>query len=177
MRHEAGNCFSPQHKLLACAIRKRLADFRERETQCKMEAGISMQTFHHVGYVVKSIDAQAGGFAKSLGATWDQKIIHDPLQGAKVTFLRTPGQGDAQIELVEPASDDSPVSRFLQKGGGLHHLCYEVEDLAEHLKAMRAAGCVVVRAPLPAVAFENRLIAWALTRERLLLEFLEAVKE
>ena len=135
-----------------------------------------MQTLHHVGYVVKSIDEQAAGFVKSLGATWDQQIIHDPLQGAKVTFLRTPGTGDAQIELVEPAGDNSPVSRFLEKGGGLHHLCYEVGDLAEHLKLIRAAGCVVVRAPMPAAAFQQRLIAWAWAREKLLLEFLEAAK-
>jgi len=135
-----------------------------------------MQTLHHVGYVVKSIEEQAAGFVKSLGATWDQQIIHDPLQGAKVSFLRTPGIGDAQIELVEPAGDSSPVSRFLEKGGGLHHLCYEVTDLAEHLKLIRAAGCVVVRAPMPAAAFQQRLIAWAFTREKLLLEFLEAAK-
>jgi len=135
-----------------------------------------MQTLHHVGYVVKSIEEQAAGFVKSLGATWDQQITHDPLQGAKVTFLRTPGAGDAQIELVEPAGDGSPVSRFLEKGGGLHHLCYEVGDLEEHLKLIRAAGCVVVRAPMPAAAFQQRLIAWAWTREKLLLEFLEAVK-
>ena len=135
-----------------------------------------MQTLHHVGYVVKSIEEQAAGFVKALGATWDQQIIHDPLQGAKVTFLRTPGPGDAQIELVEPVGDNSPVTRFLEKGGGLHHLCYEVADLAEHLKAIRAAGCVVVRAPMPAAAFQQRLIAWAWTREKLLLEFLEVAK-
>jgi methylmalonyl-CoA/ethylmalonyl-CoA epimerase len=135
-----------------------------------------MQTLHHVGYVVKSIEEQAAGFVKSLSATWDQQIIHDPLQGAKVTFLRTPGTGDAQIELVEPAGDNSPVSRFLEKGGGLHHLCYEVTDLGEHLKLIRAAGCVVVRAPMPAAAFQHRLIAWAWTRGKLLLEFLEAAK-
>jgi methylmalonyl-CoA/ethylmalonyl-CoA epimerase len=77
---------------------------------------------------------------------------------------------------VEPAGEDSPVSRFSKQGGGLHHLCYEVGDLAEHLKFVKAARCVVVRAPRPAVAFEQRLIAWALTPERLLLEFLEAPK-
>jgi methylmalonyl-CoA/ethylmalonyl-CoA epimerase len=136
-----------------------------------------MSRLHHVGYVVGSIQAQVGGFAKSLGAYWDEEIIHDPLQGAKVTFLRTPGDGDAEIELVEPAGQDSPVNRFLQKGGGLHHLCYEVPNLAEHLKAMRAAGGVVVRPPLPAVAFQGRLIAWVWTRGKLLLEFLEAPKQ
>ncbi len=135
-----------------------------------------MQRLHHVGYVVASIEGQVAGFAKSLGATWDEKIIHDPLQGAKVAFLSTPGHRQAQIELVEPAGEDSPVRRFLEKGGGLHHLCYEVADLAAHLKIIRAAGCVVVRAPMPAAAFEQRLIAWAWTREKLLLEFLEAVE-
>jgi methylmalonyl-CoA/ethylmalonyl-CoA epimerase len=133
-----------------------------------------MQRLHHVGYVVNNIEAQAATFAKSLGATWDQKIIHDPLQGAKVTFLHTGWPGDAQVELVEPVGDASPVNRFLQKGGGLHHLCYEVENLAEHLKVRREAGCIVVRPPMPAAAFDNRLIAWALTRQKLLLEFLEA---
>jgi methylmalonyl-CoA/ethylmalonyl-CoA epimerase len=136
-----------------------------------------MSRFHHVGYVVKNIEVEVSGFVRALGAVWDENVIHDPLQGAKVTFLRTPGPGDAQVELVEPTGDDSPVRKFLQKGGGLHHLCYEVMDLAEHLKFVRAAGCIVVRAPLPAAAFEGRLIAWAWTREKLLLEFLEAAKE
>jgi len=135
-----------------------------------------LQRLHHVGFVVKNIEEQIGSFVKSLAATWDGNIIHDPLQCAKVTFLRTPGTGDALIELVEPTGEDSPVSRFAKKGGGLHHICYEVGDLAEHLKFVKAARCMVVRAPRPAVAFEQRLIAWALTPERLLLEFLEAPK-
>jgi methylmalonyl-CoA/ethylmalonyl-CoA epimerase len=140
------------------------------------ERSTSLQRLHHVGFVVKSIDRQIGGFVNALAATWDGKIIHDPLQCAKVTFLRTPGTGDALIELVEPAVEDSPVSRFTKQGGGLHHICYEVRDLAEHLKSVKAARCQVVRKPRPAVAFEQRLIAWALTPERLLLEFLEAPK-
>lgn len=109
----------------------------------------------------------------SLGADWDKIIFHDPLQKARVTFLRTPCPTDALIELVEPAGEGSPILQFLQKGGGLHHLCYEVEDLDAHLRTMRQKGAVVVRQPLPAVAFENRRIAWTFTGQKLLLEFLE----
>jgi methylmalonyl-CoA/ethylmalonyl-CoA epimerase len=83
---------------------------------------------------------------------------------------------DAQIELVEPAAPDSPVVNFLRKGGGLHHLCYEVSDLEAHLSRMRERGGMVVKRPLPAVAFENRRIAWVFTRQKLLLEFLEEEK-
>lgn len=128
---------------------------------------------HHVGFVVGNILSEVESFARSIGASWDQMIFHDPLQKAKVTFLRTPCPTDALIELIEPAGEGSPVLPFLRKGGGLHHVCYEVEDLNAHLVLMRLSGAVVVRRPLPAVAFENRRIAWALTKQKLLMEFLE----
>jgi len=131
---------------------------------------------HHVGFVVASISECVQGFRESIGADWDKKIFHDQLQKARVTFLRTPCPTDAMIELVEPMGEGSPVFQFVQKGGGLHHLCYEVENLAVHLIKMRRSGATVVRRAVPAVAFQNRHIAWTLTREKLLLEFLERMK-
>jgi methylmalonyl-CoA/ethylmalonyl-CoA epimerase len=128
---------------------------------------------HHVGFVVASIADCVQGFRGSASADWDEKIFHDALQKARVAFLQTPCRTDAMIELVEPTGEDSPVFQFLKRGGGLHHLCYEVENLDGHLIRMRRNGAVVVRRARPAVAFENRRIAWTLTREKLLLEFLE----
>jgi methylmalonyl-CoA/ethylmalonyl-CoA epimerase len=61
------------------------------------------------------------------------------------------------------------VSAFLKKGGGLHHLCYELNDLESHLQEMRARKAIVLRPPKPAVAFEGRRMAWVLTAEKLLL--------
>jgi methylmalonyl-CoA/ethylmalonyl-CoA epimerase len=127
---------------------------------------------HHVGFVVSSIDGSANSFLRSLNGTWDGEIFHDPLQRVKVAFLSTPGT-DVQIELVEPAAGQSPVRSFLTQGGGLHHLCYEVEDCDQMLGAMRQRGGMIVSRPKPAVAFGGRRIAWALTAEKLLLEFLE----
>ena len=146
---------------------------------CKPLAGSKMNQstrLHHVGFVVASISNGVEGFRDCMGADWDREIFHDPLQKAKVTFLRTPSPSDALIELVEPAGEGSPVLHFLQKGGGLHHLCYEVEDLDAHLTTMRLTGAVVVRRALPAIAFQNRRIAWVLTGQKLLLEFLERGK-
>jgi methylmalonyl-CoA/ethylmalonyl-CoA epimerase len=131
---------------------------------------------HHVGFVVGSIEKEIAGLRGSLLASWDAKVFHDPLQKVRVTFLQTPGPTDALIELVEPAADDSPAKQFLGRGGGLHHLCYEVSDLDAHLAKMAAIGAVLVRPPLPAVAFENRRIAWIVTSQRLLLEFLDSKK-
>lgn len=128
---------------------------------------------HHIGYVLGSIEKSAESFARSLGATWDGKIIFDPLQKVRVTFLKGANTADSLIELVEPGGSESPVSRFLNQGGGLHHLCYEVADIETYLEFCKLAGTLIIRRPVPAVAFDGRRIAWALTNQKLLLEFLE----
>jgi methylmalonyl-CoA/ethylmalonyl-CoA epimerase len=129
---------------------------------------------HHVGYVVRSIEQSMPGFLRSLGGHWDSQIFHDPIQRVKVAFMH-PGIGtQVQIELVEPVGDDSPVRRFLDSAnGGMHHLCYEVANIEGTLREMRASGSRLVRPPKPAVAFANRRIAWILTAENLLIEFVE----
>jgi methylmalonyl-CoA/ethylmalonyl-CoA epimerase len=131
---------------------------------------------HHVGYVVGSIDSSLPRFLESMEAVWDGRIFSDPSQKVKVAFIST-GEGDPLIELVEPDAVDAPVQRFLrEKGGGLHHVCYEVEDPGAELTAMRSRGGRVVMRPKPAVAFDGRQIAWVLTREDLLVELLEKIR-
>ena len=129
---------------------------------------------HHIGFVVAEIRSSIQAFRASLGAAWNGLVYEDPKQKVKVAFLITqPSQG--QIELVEPASDDSPVTKFLrERGGGLHHLCYEVQDLEQALAAFKSRGAVLAKRPLPAVAFDGRRIAWIVTAEKLLVELLEA---
>jgi methylmalonyl-CoA/ethylmalonyl-CoA epimerase len=128
---------------------------------------------HHLGFVVADIAAAMPGFVRSMAATWDQQIFADPHQKVKVAFL-TIRLGDPQIELVEPNGDDSPVLRFLhERGGGLHHACYEVDDLERELSEFRSRGALIVKRPKPAVAFQGRRIAWLLTPEKFLVELLE----
>jgi methylmalonyl-CoA/ethylmalonyl-CoA epimerase len=126
---------------------------------------------HHAGLVVSSIAAGIEDFSKRLGVKFNGPVTHDPNQRVKVCFLDL---GDSVVELVEPAAPDSPVGRFLQKGGGLHHLCYEVNDLDAELQFLGSRGTVITSPPLPATAFANRRIAWVMTGQRLLLELLEA---
>ena len=127
---------------------------------------------HHVGFVVANIEQAMPGFLRSLAARWDEQVFHDPLQKVKVAFLTTRPE-DPQIELVQPAGRDSPVSRFLEQGGGLHHVCYEVADLEQELSEFRSRGAVIAKRPKPAVAFGGRRIAWVITAEKLLVELLE----
>jgi methylmalonyl-CoA/ethylmalonyl-CoA epimerase len=128
---------------------------------------------HHLGCVVPAISAVADAFAASMSASWGGQIIHDPLQRVRVAFFKPADARNPVFELVEPAGDDSPVSNFLEKGGGLHHVCYEIDDLESGLREARSAGFVTVSAPKPAVAFGGRRIAWICSKNRLLVELLE----
>lgn len=128
---------------------------------------------HHVGIVVDSISETAVCFANALALEWQKEIIYDPLQFVKVSFLGSNGSTQSMVELVEPVGPRSPVRKFAEAGGGLHHMCYEVDDLNNQISASQAAGGTLVRVPLPAVAFEGRKIAWILTAQKLLVEYLE----
>lgn len=127
---------------------------------------------HHMGFVVADIATAMPAFTRSMVATWDGRIFEDPLQRVKVAFMTT-RPGDAQIELVQPVGEGSPVARFLQQGGGMHHLCYEVADLEAELMAFRSRGAAIASRPKPAVAFGGRRIAWVITPEKFLVELLE----
>lgn len=126
----------------------------------------------HWGFVVGDLQSAAAGFASTLGAKWDGAVFEDPHQRVRVTFLSA-GPG-ARIELVQPASGSSPVSRFLNdRGGGLHHVCYEVRDIEDALATLRSRGAMIAKRPMPAVAFKGRRIAWVITAEKLLVELLD----
>lgn len=130
-------------------------------------------TLHHLGFVVTSIARVAEDFAASMSLRWDGKIFHDPTQRVEVSFFYPSDPRNPVYELVAPASETSPVTRFLKKGGGLHHVCYEVDDLESALRQARAVGLAVVSGPTPAVAFDGRRIAWVCSKNRLLMELLE----
>lgn len=126
---------------------------------------------HHIGYVVSSI---AEGLQRWESALFAQSVsarYADHIQKATVLFLELPD--GVKLELVEPLTSDSPVNGFLSKGGGLHHLCFEVGSLTQQIQHMRKQHAVLVRRPQPAVAFGGRRIAWMMTRDRMLVEYLE----
>jgi methylmalonyl-CoA/ethylmalonyl-CoA epimerase len=131
-------------------------------------------TLHHLGYVVASISAVADQFATFMSASWDPEIIHDPIQQVRVTFLHPILGKGPLFELVEPASETSPVTNFLAKyRGGLHHVCYEIDDLESGLREAKRAGLVVASPPAPSVAFGGRRIAWVCSKKLVLMELLE----
>jgi methylmalonyl-CoA/ethylmalonyl-CoA epimerase len=130
-------------------------------------------SLHHIGYVVASIAESTLRWRAALASISESAIFEDEIQRARVMFFRLPPEGAAQVELVEPLAGHSPVARFLEKGGGLHHLCFQVDSLEDQIARMKAEKAILLRHPQPAVAFEGRRIAWMQSRDRLLVEYLE----
>ncbi len=96
-----------------------------------------VKKINHVAVVVADIDAALAFWQDALGL--ELHHVEDvPSQKATVAFLPV---GDSEVELVKPTTDDSGVAKFLaERGGGMHHLCFEVDDIAAKLAEMKAKG-------------------------------------
>jgi methylmalonyl-CoA/ethylmalonyl-CoA epimerase len=99
----------------------------------------------HIGIAVRSIEA--AGIYRALGLDIDH-VETVGSQGVKTAFLSV---GDSNLELLEPTSADSPVGKFLEKRGeGIHHICFRVDDIEEHLERLKKDGFRLINeAPVP----------------------------
>ena len=129
----------------------------------------------HVGVAVPSL----GPTTELLSTLFGYKVVagpfDDPIQKVTVNFLAKSGEDVAEIELIAPITEDSPIRSMLAKdGGGAYHLCFETSDIDGAMTHAKNSGCIVVSPPVPAVAFQGRRIAWIYTRSRQLFELVEA---
>jgi methylmalonyl-CoA/ethylmalonyl-CoA epimerase len=96
-----------------------------------------IKRIHHVAIVVEDIQAVLGFWGEALGLelTHTEEVSE---QQAKIACFPT---GESEIELVEPTSDTSGMARYLAKRGpGIHHICFEVDNLTEVLSVLKAQG-------------------------------------
>ncbi len=129
-------------------------------------------SLHHVGILVADIAQAGAAYVRTLGYEVRSEIVHDRVQTAYVQFLKLP-RDRAYLELVSPDGERSKLANALRKGGGLNHLCYSVPDIEAACRQLRAAGLFVLQAPVPAVAFGGRRIAWFMGGDRVPLELVE----
>ncbi len=127
---------------------------------------------HHVGIVVENLDSYGEMYKGCLGLTTDSAIFHDPIQKVRIQFWKD-ASGNL-LELIEPVGPDSPVMGALKKGGGLNHLCYEVDDIDEQVRLSLERGAIATSGIVPAVAFSGRRVVFMFFPKLNLVEFVEA---
>lgn len=111
----------------------------------------------HVAIIVRNIE-QALAFYRDILGIIPGEIRDIPTEQVRIAFLPLGGPGGSEIELIEPISPDSSLAKFLEKRGeGLHHICFEVDDIEVALQEMRERGAPVLDQQ-PRVAAEGRAI-------------------
>ena len=97
---------------------------------------------NHVAIAVPDLGAAAAQYRKTLGAKVSEPM-DEPDHGVTVVFVELP---NTKIELLHPLGDSSPIAPFLERNpsGGMHHICYEVEDILAARDTLKAEGARVL---------------------------------
>ncbi len=97
---------------------------------------------NHIAIAVKDLAAASAVYRDMLGAKVSAPVPQ-PEHGVTVVFIELP---NTKVELLEPLGANSPIARFLEKNadGGMHHVCYEVDDIVAARDRLKAAGARVL---------------------------------
>jgi methylmalonyl-CoA/ethylmalonyl-CoA epimerase len=97
----------------------------------------------HVGIAVRDLEKQTAFYRDVLGLEFEG-FENIPERGLKVGVFKI---GDIRIELLQPTTPDSTVSKFIEKSGeGIHHLAFTVDDVADELERLTGAGIQAIDA-------------------------------
>lgn len=96
-----------------------------------------LRKIHHVGIVVRNLEEAYAFYRDTLGLPVHKTAVVED-QGVKAALLSI---GNSEIELLEPINPNGGIAKFLERRGeGLHHICFETDDVAAELAATKAKG-------------------------------------
>ena len=109
---------------------------------------------NHVAIAVRDLAAASAVYRDTLGARLSSPQAL-PEHGVTVVFVELP---NTKIELLEPLGADSPIARFLEKNadGGVHHICYEVQDIIAARDTLKAGGARVLGSGEPRIGAHGK---------------------
>lgn len=109
---------------------------------------------NHVAIATKDIQAAAKIYRDTLGATVSEPV-QQPAHGVTTIFVELP---NTKIELLEPLGENSPIAKFLEKNpaGGIHHVCYEVDDIIAARDRMRETGATITGTGEPRIGAHGK---------------------
>ncbi len=111
---------------------------------------------NHLGIATKGIDEALAFGSDALGL---ENVHTEIVADQKVRVAMLP-LGESRIELLEPTSEDSPISKFLEKrGGGIHHIAVEVTDIEASLAKLKEKGMRLID-ERPRIGAEGCLVAF-----------------
>ena len=109
---------------------------------------------NHVAIAVQDLDAACATYRDTLGATVTPPLPQ-PEHGVTVVFVELP---NSKVELMAPLGENSPIASFVDRnpGGGVHHVCYEVDDILAARDTLKAQGARVLGTGEPRIGAHGK---------------------
>lgn len=109
---------------------------------------------NHVAIAVRDLEPAARRYRETLGADVTAPVPH-PEHGVTVVFVNLP---NTKVELLEPLGESSPIRAFLDRNpdGGIHHICYEVDDIMRARDQLIATGARVLGSGEPRIGAHGK---------------------
>ena len=113
---------------------------------------------NHVAIATSDLAKASSVYRDLLGAKVSDPVAL-PAHGVTVVFVELP---NTKIELLQPLGETSPIAGYLKKnpGGGMHHVCYEVEDIVAARDKLVAAGATVTGTGEPRIGAHGKLVVF-----------------
>lgn len=128
--------------------------------------------FHHIGIATGDLENSISLYENLGYITQGLRTIIDPIQKVELAFMFR--ENHPLIELVSPLNDDSPVKSILNKMKTTpYHTCYEVPIIEETINELKKQRFILIQKPTPAIAFNNKRIAFLFHKNIGLIELLE----
>ena len=115
-----------------------------------------MRKIEHIGIAVKDLDVSNALFEKLFGAP-SYKSEEVESEGVMTSFFES---GPNKIELLAATNPESPIAKFIEKKGeGIHHIAFDVEDIAKEIDRLKNEGFVVLN-EVPKKGADNKLVVF-----------------
>lgn len=129
--------------------------------------------FHHLGIIVEDLQSGSNFLRETLTIADKSEVIIDEVIDVKIIFLND--ISGICYELIAPLTEKSPIINSLnQRKNILNHVAYLVTDINQSIAELRRGGAIPVMQPTPAKAFDNRPVAFLLTKLGFIIELIQS---
>jgi methylmalonyl-CoA/ethylmalonyl-CoA epimerase len=125
----------------------------------------------HICFAVKDLKDGISYWKNVFGYDQMTEIITNSLQKVRVTFLHK--ENSIDIKLIEPLETNESLIKFVNRGGGFHHICFKCSDINNKIEELKDKGLIMMVPPQPGEAFNNNNIAFLFARYGLNLELID----
>lgn len=124
---------------------------------------------HHFGFLTSNLEKSLSGF-EALGWRLHSRCV-DHNRGIELAIICK--EKEQNIELIMPLHENAAVKKSASITNNFYHICYEVENLKESINYLKSKGYIPIKAPEPAVLFQNRQVVFLISKYSGMIELLE----